>query len=77
MMKLIEDLENRGFIAKEEIGFDQIIKHINRASKGLKVSDANLKIDNEAAYNYAYLAMLRTESFLLVTDQLTGSNTKL
>jgi len=65
MMKLIGDLENRGFIAKEEIGFDQIIKHINRASQDLKVSDANLKIDNEAAYNYAYLAMLRTGRALI------------
>lgn len=65
MMKLIKDLENHGFIAKEQIGFDQIIKHINRAHKDLKVSEANLKIDNEAAYNYAYLAMLRTGRALM------------
>lgn len=65
MIKLIKDLENRKFIAKEQIGFDQIIKHINRAHKDLKVSEANLKIDNEAAYNYAYLAMLRTGRALM------------
>jgi uncharacterized protein (UPF0332 family) len=64
-MKLIKDLENRKFITKEQIGFDQIIKHINRAHKDLKVSEANLKIDNEAAYNYAYLAMLRTGRALM------------
>jgi len=64
-MKLIKDLENQKFIAKEQIGFDQIIKHINRAYKDLKVSEANLKIDNEAAYNYAYLAMLRTGRALI------------
>jgi len=65
MIKLIKDLENRKFIIKEQIGFDQIIKHINRAYKDLKVSEANLKIDNEAAYNYAYLAMLRTGRALI------------
>ena len=65
MMKIVKDLENRKFITKEQIGFDQIIKHINRAHKDLKVSEANLKIDNEAAYNYAYLAMLRTGRALI------------
>jgi len=64
-MKFIKDLENQKLITKEQIGFDQIIKHINRAHKDLKVSEANLKIDNEAAYNYAYLAMLRTGRALM------------
>lgn len=59
MKKIIEDLKNQGFITEEKIGFDQIIKHINRAHKDLKVAEANLKIDSEASYNYAYLAMLR------------------
>ncbi len=59
MKKLIENLKNKGFISREEIGFDQIAKHINRAHKDLKVAKANLKIDTEADFNYAYLAMLR------------------
>lgn len=65
MKKLIENLKNQKFIAEEKIGFDQIIKHISRAYKDLKVSKANLKIDQEAAYNYAYLAMLRTGRALM------------
>ena len=65
MKKVIEDLRNQGFITEEKIGFDQIIKHINRAYKDLKVAEANLKIDTEAAFNYAYLAMLRTGRALM------------
>lgn len=65
MKKLIEELSNQGFIGKEKIGFDQIVKHLNRAHKDLKVAKANLKIDTEAAYNYAYLAMLRTGRALM------------
>lgn len=65
MKEFIEDLESQGFIDREEIGFDQIVKHINRDHKDLKVSKANLTIDSEAAYNYAYLAMLRTGRALM------------
>ncbi len=60
MKKFVEEYIQKGFIRKEKIGFDQTVKHLNRAKKDLKVAEANLKIDSEAAYNYAYLAMLRT-----------------
>ncbi|MDO8668211.1 MAG: HEPN domain-containing protein [bacterium] len=59
MKPLIEKLEKEELIAKEKIGFEQIAKHLTRAHKDLKVAEANLKIDSEASYNYAYLAMLR------------------
>jgi uncharacterized protein (UPF0332 family) len=65
MRKIIKGLKEDGFIAEEKIGFDQIEKHFNRAFKDLKVAEANLKIDAEASYNYAYLAMLRTGRALL------------
>lgn len=59
MKSLIKKLEKGRFIANEKIGFDQIFKHLERAHKDLKVAEVNLKIDSEASYNYAYLAMLR------------------
>jgi len=65
MKSLIVDLESRGYISKVKIGFDQISKHIVRARKDLKVAEANLKIDSEASYNYAYLAMLRSGRALM------------
>ena len=65
MPAIINKLINSGYIAKERIGFDQIVKHINRARKNIIVAKANLAIDSEAAYNYSYLAMLRTGRALL------------
>jgi uncharacterized protein (UPF0332 family) len=65
MKKLIDELKANGFIAQEEIGFDQIIRHLDRANKDVRVAKANLKIDMEAAYNYAYLATLRTGRALM------------
>ena len=62
---LFTDYKKQGLIRKETIGFDQIIKHIHRARKDLKVAKANLDIDAEASYNYAYLAMLRTGRALM------------
>jgi uncharacterized protein (UPF0332 family) len=61
----VEDFLNRGLIKKQEINFIQIEKHILRAYKDLKVAKINLTIDEEVAYNYAYLAMLRCARGLL------------
>ncbi len=65
MNKFIEDFKKQGLIAEEKVGFDQIAKHIVRAYQDLRVAKANIKIDSEAAYNYAYLAMLRTGRALM------------
>ncbi|MBI3638564.1 HEPN domain-containing protein [Candidatus Wolfebacteria bacterium] len=59
MKNFIKIYKQKNLIKEEEIGFDQVIKHLNRAKKDLRVAKANLKIDSEASYNYAYLAMLR------------------
>lgn len=59
MNGFIKEYKQKGLIREEKIGFDQVIKHIDRARKDLKVAEANLDIDVEAAYSYAYLAMLR------------------
>lgn len=58
-MKFAEEYKHKGLIREEKIGFDQAVNHIERAKKDLKVAEANLRIDAGAAYNYAYLAMLR------------------
>jgi len=55
-------------IKKENIGIDQVIKHLNRAQKDLIVAQANLSIDGEAAFNYAYLAILRTARALMFSE---------
>lgn len=60
MKNFISEYIRRGMVKEEKIGFDQVIKHVNRAKKDLRVAEANLRIDAEASYNYAYLAMLRT-----------------
>ena len=65
MKSIIEQLQKRGLIEKENTGFDQVAKHFNRARKDITVAVANLEIDTEAAYNYAYLAMLRTGRALM------------
>jgi uncharacterized protein (UPF0332 family) len=65
MKSTLDKLTQQGFIEKQEIGFDQIIKHLSRAQKDLRVAKANLEIDSEAAYNYSYLAMLRSGRALM------------
>lgn len=62
---IINNLQNRQLIENENIGLDQVLSHINRARKDIQVSKANLEIDTEAAYNYAYLAMLRSGRALM------------
>ena len=59
MNEFLTTYKEKGLIKEEKIGFDQVIKHFERAKKDLRVAKANLEIDTEAAYNYAYLAMLR------------------
>ncbi|MCE1248590.1 MAG: HEPN domain-containing protein [Firmicutes bacterium] len=58
-------MTDSGYIKKELIGLDQIEKLIRRASRDIKVAEANLEIDEEVTYNYAYLAMLRTGRALM------------
>jgi len=50
---------NRGLIKKQKIDFSQIEALLLRAQKDIVAAKANLKIDEEVTYNYAYLAMLR------------------
>lgn len=52
-------LINRGLIKKQGVNFNQIDALLFRAKKDLIASKANLEIDEEVTYNYAYLAMLR------------------
>lgn len=50
---------DRGLIKKQGVNFNQIDALLFRAKKDLIASKANLEIDEEVTYNYAYLAMLR------------------
>lgn len=55
----INDLLNKGLMKKQTIDFNQIKMLLLRAKKDLTVARKNLVIDEEVAYNYAYLSMLR------------------
>jgi len=50
---------DRGLIKKHKIDFSQIEELMLRAQKDIVAAKANLEIDEEVTYNYAYLAMLR------------------
>jgi len=50
---------NQGLIKKQKVDFSQIKALLLRAQKNIVAAKANLKIDEEVTYNYAYLAMLR------------------
>ena len=55
----IKLLLNQGLIKKQKIDYPHIEALLFRAKKDLFVAKSNLEIDEEATYNYAYLAMLR------------------
>jgi uncharacterized protein (UPF0332 family) len=55
----IKLLLNQGLIKKQKIDFPHIEALLFRAKKDLFVAKSTLEIDEEATYNYAYLAMLR------------------
>ena len=65
MKEFLKIYKQRGLLKEERIGFDQVVKHIERAKKDIEVAEANLAIDAEASYNYAYLAMLRSGRALM------------
>ncbi len=65
MKEFLEKYKGAGFIKEEQIGFDQVSKHLIRAIEDIKVAEANTSIDTGVAYNYAYLAMLRTARALM------------
>jgi uncharacterized protein (UPF0332 family) len=65
MKEFLKIYRQSGRLKEEKIGFDQVIKHIERAKQDIKVAAANLTIDAEASYNYAYLAMLRSGRALM------------
>ena len=50
---------NQGLIKKQKVDFSHIEALLLRAQKDIVAAKANLEIDEEVTYNYAYLAMLR------------------
>jgi len=65
MKDFIDSYKQKGLIKEEDIGFDQVVKHLERVKKDLHVAEANLEIDTEASYSYSYLAMLRSGRALM------------
>ena len=50
---------NQGLIKRQKVDFSQIKALLLRARKDIVAAKANLEIDEEVTYNYAYLSMLR------------------
>jgi uncharacterized protein (UPF0332 family) len=50
---------NQGLIKRQKVDFSQIEALLLRARKDIVAAKANLEIDEEVTYNYAYLSMLR------------------
>lgn len=50
---------NQDLIKKQKVDFSQTKALLLRAQKDVIAAKANLEIDEEVTYNYAYLAMLR------------------
>jgi len=50
---------DHGLIKKQKVDFPHIEPLLLRAQKDIVAAKANLEIDEEVTYNYAYLAMLR------------------
>ena len=55
----IKIMLSQGLIKKQKVEFSHIEALLLRAQKDIVAAKANLKIDEEVTYNYAYLAMLR------------------
>ena len=62
----VNDFLRKGLINKQKTGFDQVEKLVMRAQKDLKVARTNMAIDEEVAYQYAYLAMMRCGRALIL-----------
>jgi len=57
--KKISQWLDRGLIKRQEKSLNQIRNLLSRALKDIKTAEQNIPIDEEAAYTFAYLAMLR------------------
>jgi uncharacterized protein (UPF0332 family) len=55
----IKIMLSQGLIKKQKVDFSHIEALLLRAQKDVVAARANLKIDEEVTYTYAYLAMLR------------------
>lgn len=62
---VIHELIEGGFLREQSKDPGQAKRHLLRAQRDLKTADANLEIDEEAAYTFAYLAMLRSARALM------------
>jgi len=55
----IKRMLNEGLLKRQKVELDRISRFLSRAVKDLATARANLDIDEEAAYTFAYLGMLR------------------
>jgi uncharacterized protein (UPF0332 family) len=60
-----DKLVSSGLLKKQEISPEQINQMIKRASKDLETADYLLAVDPEAAYDYAYKAMMHVGRALI------------
>lgn len=63
-----EEMLKASLAKRQRVRFEQIGKLPNRAQRDLKTAEANLDIDEEAVYTFAYLAMLRSGRALMFSE---------
>jgi len=63
--KLLQELIEGGFLREHRKDQEQAKKLLARSLRDIKTATANLRIDEEAAYTFAYLAMLRSGRALI------------
>lgn len=61
----LRKLIDGGFLKEQPKDADQAKKLLLRSFRDIKTAKANLEIDEEAAYTFAYLAMLRSGRALM------------
>lgn len=64
----IKRMLQEGLLKAQKVEPDRISKFLGRAVKDLKTAKANLDIDEEAAYTFAYLGMLRAGRALVFLE---------
>lgn len=70
----IKKYSQKGLIKKQEVNFKSIENHIARALKEIKISQANLTIDEGNAYTVAYTAILHAGRALMFLKGFRPSN---
>ena len=66
----LNNLIERGFLKKEQIGVDQVSALLKSASKNVRAAERNLGIDEETCYTMAYNSMIKVARAILFLNNI-------